>query len=116
MLTPNLTRLLCAVNAQPGTFANPYAPQFDMNFSVEGSDYLFTDDKTKGRTWGEKIFYATGTSYLLGMYQLAGLRCCTGTQQACTPTHAKILASYDMSPLPFWKKLWVRVSMESVQM
>lgn len=42
-----------------------------MNFSVEGgSDYLFADDKAKGRTWGEKIFYATGTSYLLGMWQL----------------------------------------------
>lgn len=61
--------LVPTVHAQPGSFLNPYAPQFNaLDFSVDGSaDYLFADDAHKGRTWGEKVFYATGGSYLIGL-------------------------------------------------
>jgi hypothetical protein len=58
-----------AVRAQPNAFYNPYAPNLSsLDFKIEGgSDFLFADDHTKKRTWGEKIFYATGGSYLVGM-------------------------------------------------
>eukprot|EP01134_Creolimax_fragrantissima_P006007 CFRG6007T1 len=60
------------VGLDSGSYLSPYSQQFaaldfTINESDSGTDFLFDDDANKkSRSWGETIFYATGTSYLCG--------------------------------------------------
>eukprot|EP01136_Pigoraptor_vietnamica_P004600 Opistho-1_new@35100 len=51
---------------------SPYSLQFDPSlittaFSVGGVDYVFPESRQKHRSFGERICYGTGTSYLAGL-------------------------------------------------
>ncbi|KNC84378.1 hypothetical protein SARC_03395 [Sphaeroforma arctica JP610] len=63
---------MCKGGLNSGSGLSPYSQQFaGLDFSINetdsGTDFLFEEDaQKKKRSWGETIFYATGTSYLSG--------------------------------------------------
>lgn len=56
-----------SLSPSPGLNLSPYAINVDPSMWSHEDEFVFPTDSKKTRSWGEKMFYRTGVSYLTGM-------------------------------------------------
>lgn len=56
-----------SLSPAPGLNLSPYAINVDPSLWSQEDEFVFATDSQKTRSWGEKMFYRTGVSYLAGI-------------------------------------------------